>query len=252
MDLAFECALSSFPRTKEICAHISAFKPLHRICHNFKHYSIMSDENITHQIAPCYKFKPIDVDENHIIIEQDSFVQNMRQQESQQELQMVGADMIFREVPDNNITEDSLLVRRANPVGSYTASAEDELESSCRVISPYPFSHTSKEEMDDREQLAGAFDWALPSDETQPSDGGEARIFEMDYARFFDIDCMDVDGSTNADSDDFSVESSVSIDLCLSETDPTTFWDVGVNLLTSVKNDVQQRPKSPSQVSLSS
>lgn len=210
-------------------------------------YSTMSDENITHEIAPSYKFKPIDIDDEHII--EDRLVQNLRQQESQHELQMVGADMIFREVPDNNMTENGLLVRRANPVGSYTASIEDDVESSCRVISPYPFSHTSQEEIEDREQLAGAFDWALPSDETQqPDPCREARIFEMDYARFFD---MDVDDSPDADSDDFSVASSVSIDLCLDGTDPTAFWDVGMNALTSMKNDAQ-RPKSPSQVSLSS
>lgn len=185
-----------------------------------------------------------------------------RPQEQQYESprQSVNAEMIFREVLDNNSTSStnsadsgSLLVRRANPVGGSYTTVEDDFESSIRVISPYPFSHTSLEEIEDREQLAGAFDWALQSEETLQQPENAERVFEMDYAQFFEMNGMDVDSTASPctavdDTDDFSVASNVSYDLCLDKTDPTSFWNAGI-----MKNDgQQQRSESPSQVSLDS
>jgi hypothetical protein len=215
----------------------------------------MSDDNINMEVAPSYKFKPIDFSSEHVIVIDDGVgddVQDLRQplQEQRHEPQ-IGSGMIFREVPDNS-GESDILVRRANPVGSYP-TVEDDLDSSCRVISPYPFSHTSQEEIQDREHLAGAFDWTLLSDQDIQAADGE-RVFEMDYAQFFDMmDGMDVDSTGSPDeTDDFSVASNVSYDLCLDRTDPTTFWNAGVDILVDMKNEAQQRSDSPSQVSLDS
>jgi hypothetical protein len=225
---------------------------------------------------PTNKFKPIDFsDDEHTVSiehEEDSMIgvvvrhlgqaQYAAPQEQQHEpsRQSANAEMIFREVPDNNSTSSTsstgggcLLVQRANPVGGSYATVEDDFESSIRVISPYPFSHTSQEEIEDREQLAGAFDWALQSDQDLPQTENVERVFEMDYAQFFEMDGMDVDSTASAcsaadDTDDFSVASNVSDDLCLDKTDPTSFWNAGI-----MKNDAQQqRSESPSQVSLDS
>jgi hypothetical protein len=226
----------------------------------------MSDKNIISVESSSYNFKPIDFSDEHVVSLDDSMIDGVgvrdygqpHQGEQQLEPQLVNAEMIFREVPDNdgensstNSTgSGSLLVQRANPVGGSYTTVEDDFESSIRVISPYPFSHTSQEEIEDREHLAGAFDWALQSDHDIQQPDLAVRVFEMDYAQFFEMNDMDVDSTTTPtdDTDDFSVASNVSYDLCLDNTDPTSFWNAGI-----MKNDAvqpSQQSDAPSQVSL--
>ena len=181
----------------------------------------MCDEN--DEIAPRFSFKPIDIDlpllDNSI--SDDSLLS--------EDTDMLPAP-IFREVSnaDNSGQRPLPLVRQANPVGDTTGASSSTTDEGMsdradrRVISPYPFSHTSQEEIEEREHLSGAFNWALDNNATaQPN---EKFHFQFDYTRFFDLNDL---GTAHAmECDDFSVASKVSEDLDLDSisNNPSSFW----------------------------
>ena len=213
-------------------------------------------------IAPLLSFKPIDLEPaapiDHLLdIDPDSSSDSID----------IGRGVmtpidIFR---DNSMDGDSIVdedmgglpyVRRANPINeqqSATIDDESDLDDDTmetldlpqfRVISPYPFSHTSKEEMEDREQLTRILEWSL---EVRPK-------CHVDYSGFFALDdaANNYDQVMSDECDDFSLSSheanSLSQDGFLGSIseDPASFWEEGVGPAMS------DRSKSPTQVSLGS
>ena len=142
--------------------------------------------------APLYSFKPIDLEpmDRELDIDPDSSSDSTD----------IGHGIltpidIFRE---NSMDGDSIIdedmgglpfVRRANPINelhSATIDDESDLDDETmetgdlpyfRVISPYPFSHTSKEEVEDREQLTCLLEWSL---EKRPK-------CHVEYSSFFEL-----------------------------------------------------------------
>jgi len=140
------------------------------------------------------------------------------------------------------------LLRRANPIRERSmqsfSDADDHQaleESPSRVISPYPFSHTSQEEMEDREKLttnATALGWSLHGDEENEDDdmnkNSENKAFEVDYSHFFERESVVPIDQEDAvmECDDFSLSTAHSLEDDLSlggiSNDPASFWEEGV------------------------
>lgn len=121
------------------------------------------------------------------------------------------------------------------------SSAQDE--SSRRVISPYPFSHRSKEESEGLEQLTNAFDWSLETAHYNTGCSVDKRCEKVvpvfiDYSQFFNFGEVEIDQVMNS-CDDFSLSSieanSLSDDFCLStiSEDPASFWEEGMASVVS-------------------
>ena len=211
-------------------------------------------------IAPLHSFKPIDLElaapiDRLFEIDPDSSSDSVD----------IGRGVltpidIFR---DNSMDGDSIVdedmgglpyVRRANPINEQQSATIDESDEDddtmeavdlphFRVISPYPFSHTSKEEMEDREQLTSILEWTL---EVRPK-------CHVDYSSFFELgDAANHDQVMSDECDDFSLSSheanSLSQDGFLGSIseDPASFWEEGVGPIMS------DRSQSPTQVSLGS
>jgi hypothetical protein len=209
-------------------------------------------------IAPLHCFKPIDVEpseatDRYLEIDPDSSCDSID----------IGRGVltpidIFR---DNSMDSDSIVeedfgglqyVRRANPINEQqSATMDDEsdfdddlMETQFRVISPYPFSHTSAEEMEDREQLTSILEWSL---EVRPK-------CHVDYSGFFALDneARNNDQFMSEECDDFSLSSheanSLSQDGFLGSIseDPASFWE------GCVGPEMSDRSQSPTQVSLGS
>lgn len=211
--------------------------------------------------APLYSFKPIDLEpmDRELDIDPDSSSDSTD----------IGHGIltpidIFRE---NSMDGDSIIdedmgglpfVRRANPINelhSATIDDESDLDDETmetgdlpyfRVISPYPFSHTSKEEVEDREQLTCLLEWSL---EKRPK-------CHVEYSSFFELgDVANNNINEHAMSDecdDFSLSSNEANSLShdgfldsISE-DPASFWQEGVGPVMS------DRSQSPTQVSIGS
>lgn len=215
-------------------------------------------------IAPTYTFKTID-------FELASPIDPLLDPNSSSESLEIGLGMspneIFRESGDSanimNEVASLSLVRRANPLNDreivaaaeYDDEEEDMVEDGnyYRVISPYPFSHASKEEIEEREQLTNAFDWDLQTAHNEKTSGRHEKKFsiQVDYSRFFELGEGVYDQAMD-DCDDFSLSSqeanSLSEDLCLASIseDPASFWEEGVGPIMTF------RGVSPAQVSLGS
>jgi hypothetical protein len=213
-------------------------------------------------IAPLHSFKPIDLEmaaplDRLLEIDPDSSSDSID----------IGRGVltpidIFR---DNSMDGDSIAdedmgglpyVRRANPIDeqhSATIDDESDLDDDTmetgdsphfRVISPYPFSHTSKEEIEDREHLTSILEWSL---EVRPK-------CHVDYSGFFALGgaANNTDQVMSDECDDFSLSSheanSLSQDGFLGSIseDPKSFWEEGVGPVMS------DRSQSPTQVSLGS
>jgi hypothetical protein len=211
-------------------------------------------------IAPLHSFKPIDLEPGAPIdrlfqIDPDSSSDSLE----------IGRGVltpidIFR---DNSMDGESIVdedmgglphVRRANPINEQQSATIDESDEDddtmeavdlpyFRVISPYPFSHTSKEEMEDREQLTNILEWSL---DIRPK-------CHVDYSSFFELgDAANSDQVMSDECDDFSLSSheanSLSQDGFLGSIseDPASFWEEGVGPIMS------DRSQSPTQVSLGS
>lgn len=188
-------------------------------------------------IEAHYSFKPIDLDPAYPV---DLMLDAVSSSDSLDIGPGMAPTEIFRESGDGvNIHAESSLprFRRANPIDQRKVAAgegEDMEECSyCRVISPYPFSHTSKEEIEEREQLTNAFDWTL---ETEPNDncgmlnGWDTKCaVQVDYSRFFEL-LEAVNDQVMDECDDFSLSSheanSLSDDLFFSD-NPASFWEEG-------------------------
>jgi hypothetical protein len=215
-------------------------------------------------IAPLHSFKPIDLESaqpiDHLLeIDPDSSCDSID----------VGRGVltpidIFRgnSMDGDSIVEEDMggvpYVRRANPIneqqsGTSTIDDESDLDDDImdigdlqqlRVISPYPFSHTSKEEMEDREQLTSILEWSF---EVRPT-------CHVDYSGFFALDDMANNNEQimSDKCDDFSLSSheanSLSQDGFLGSIseDPASFWKEGIDRVIS------ERSHSPTQVSLGS
>ena len=211
-------------------------------------------------IAPLHSFKPIDLEpaapiDRLLEIDPDSSSDSID----------IGRGVmtpidIFRDNSmdgDSIVDEDMPYVRRANPINEQhsatTIDDESDLDDDTmetgelphfRVISPYPFSHTSKEEMEDREQLTSILEWSL---EVRPK-------CHVDYSGFFGLSdtANDNDQVMSDECDDFSLSSheanSLSQDGFLGSIseDPASFWEDGVGPVMS------DRSQSPTQISLGS
>jgi hypothetical protein len=224
-------------------------------------------------IAPLYSFKPIELEPAVVPIDRLFEIDP----DSSSDSLDIGRGIlspidIFR---DSSMDGDSVVdedmgglpyVRRANPIDeqpSATVDDESELDDDdddgayvngemdtrgepyYRVISPYPFSHTSKEEIEDREQLTSVLEWSL---EVRPK-------CHVDYSSFFELGetaNTNNDQIMSDDCDDFSLSSheanSLSEDNFLGSIseDPASFWEDGVGPVMS------DRSQSPTQVSLGS
>lgn len=209
-------------------------------------------------IAPFCSFKPIDPEQAA-----SSIAPPLDPNSSCDSLEInqgMSPTEIFRECgDDDNIMdadEELPRVRRANPINDQHIASGDDIDEDAeegmgsRVISPYPFSHTSKEEIEEREQLTNAFDWSQEAvDSYECSDGHEMKFsIQVDYSRFFEL-VGTIGDQVMEDCDDFSLSSheanSLSENLCLASIseDPAAFWEVGVGHIASNRCD------SPAQVS---
>jgi hypothetical protein len=158
-------------------------------------------------------------------------------------------------------------VRRANPINeqqSATVAEEEESDiddeememaaSPCfRVISPYPFSHASKEELEEREQLTSVpLEWNLDMGIHCFSSGDTEGKCHVDYSSFFELNVhINNDQVMAEDCEDFSLSSHEANTLSendflgsISE-DPASFWGEGGPIMSD-------RSQSPTQVSLGS
>jgi hypothetical protein len=219
-------------------------------------------------IAPLFSFKPIvmeaAVPPNDQLLEIDP-------DSSSDSLDIGRGTMtpidIFRENSmdggDSIVDEDVgglPFVQRANPINEQQSATVDdesdfddddtgmEIEGSqyLRVISPYPFSHTSKEEIEDREQLTNNLKWGLSS--------SMHHKCHVDYSTFFESSeaARNNDLAMSEEYDDFSLSSheanSLSKDGFLGSIseDPASFWEDGAGPVMS------DRSQSPTQVSIGS
>jgi hypothetical protein len=213
------------------------------------------------EIAPIYSFKPIDLDHGSPA---DPLLDPNLSSDSLDIEPGMSPTEIFRESGEGDcMVEDAslLFVQRANPIDEQQSGAagedddDEDMEegSCCRVISPYPFSHTSKEEIEEREQLTSVFDWNLQAADSENTAARHEKKFsiQVDYSRFFELGEA-VNDQAMDDCDDFSLSSheanSLSEDLCLASIseDPASFWEDGVGPIVSDRNE------SPTQVSLGS
>lgn len=157
-------------------------------------------------------------------------------------------------------------VRRANPINeqqSYNFADEesdfdDEVmemaASPCfRVISPYPFSHASKEEIEERQQLAkGPLEWNLDMGIHHFSFEDSGKKCHVDYLSFFELNAFVHNDQVMAeDCEDFSLTSHEANTLSQNDflgaasEDPASFWGEDGPLMSD-------RSLSPTQVSLGS
>jgi hypothetical protein len=198
-------------------------------------------------LAPSFFFKPVDSGNTNL---DSSDTGSLSGDPS------ISPLAIFRESTDDIDQAPPLPeVQRANPISdpsSMSSSSEEDLvplsvDDGCRVVvSPYPFSHTSQEEIEEREQLwAGSWTSDMPATELVQNEYSKF-LFQVDYARFFErTGCQ----GEVMDCDDFSLSSkeahSISPeDLCISE-DPESFWERGVEDVPLI-----DRTNSPAMVSL--
>lgn len=184
----------------------------------------MSDEN--EEIAPLYSFKPIDGDmplldnsiSNDSLLSEDGGLPTS----------------IFREVSNSATTERQLpMASQSSSMGLTSGAVVTDVEMAAdrHVISPYPFSHASQEEIEDREQLSAVFNWALESSSTLDCNPHSSKMhFQFENAESLDgaMDC-----------DDFSVESEVSDNLCLDSIsdNPSSFWGDCTNEMAYTQNE---------------
>lgn len=126
---------------------------------------------------------------------------------------------------------------------------DDAIASACRVISPYPFSHTSHDEITGRMQLLAnnAISWTLDSDDSYDDDKKTELDVPGEHCWFY---AMESDIVMD-DCDDFSVsingQDSLSRDLGLE--DPAAFWEEGASTIPH-SIIIQRRSNSPNEVSL--
>ena len=112
------------------------------------------------------------------------------------------------------------------------------------VVSPYPFSSASQEEIDEREKLARTMPWV-------EQDENEDQSKRQDMSFYFDMRALH---DREMECDDFSISSNEVDSLeDLGEsfsTDPETFWEAPVEMnpqptrveLSSSDNDIDKYP----------
>ena len=204
-------------------------------------------ENERVDIAPTFSFKPIDDDGNTSVLSSSSSQHDGDGNNNNLLMDLCLSADIFQ-AGRNNTPAD---------IGKHRHTREDEAmddASAFRVISPYPFSHTSQEELSEREQLSDAFRWTLRS--TNNSDDfltckvTNAAV-QVDNSSFFGR-IGDQNDAVMEDCDDFSLSiqdaDSLSRDLCLE--DPASFWEDGASTIPSTIFIV--RTNSPTEISLGS
>ena len=202
-------------------------------------------ENERVDIAPAFSFKPVDDDGNSSVLSASS---------SSSDLMMGGC------LPTDNIsfgpdgTYPNLVKQRPTREDYYVKM--DDAASAFRVISPYPFSHTSREEISERELLRDALRLTLGSpqnkDDQRMTTGNKMNaVIQVDYSSFFGR-CSDENDVAMEECDDFSVSiqdaDTISKDLGLE--DPASFWEDGASAIPSSIFIV--RSKSPTEISVGS
>jgi hypothetical protein len=222
-------------------------------------------------IAPLYSFKPIEQGPTAPIdplidIDPDSSCDSLDICPG-----MLSPTDIFRDSIDGESVMDEDMgelpyVRRANPINEQQSATiddesdlddgdDDEIGSSSyfRVISPYPFSHTSEEEIEDRKQLNSVLEWRIKLNHNDKSSSRFGQKCHVDYSSFFELSENINNDQVMADEcDDFSLSSheanSLSEDGFLGSIseDPASFWEEGVGPIMS------DRSQSPTQISLGS
>lgn len=192
-------------------------------------------------IAPAFSFKPVDDDVSSIASSQDDdSLLNPGQSPSMD---------IFRPGRDTTSIDEK---QRSSATASDNDNDEamDDASAARRVISPYPFSHASREEIAEREQLTNDLSWTLTTDNF-------TCITKQLIAADYDYKCIFgklADAVMNEGCcDEFSVSThdadSLSGDLDLRN--PASFWEEGASTIpTSII--IVERTKSPTEVSLGS
>lgn len=220
----------------------------------------MMDNNDRVDLAPpTFTFKPIDEEG----VEDDvSSISSGSSSHDEHDLNpgLPPSAAIFRDG-----RERSVPVQLAHPIGpgstsvDYDEVMDEEDAFACRLISPYPFSQASHEEITEREELTNTpIKWILgpePSSTTTSNTKQELVSVQVNYSSFFaDLlggDVGEIDAAMD-ECDDFSVSvhdvESLSRDLGLE--DPASFWEKGAS---NIPNSIFiERTKSPTEVSLGS
>jgi len=198
-------------------------------------------ENEHVDIAPTFSFKPIDSDSDGA-----SSLTRDEDEDDEGSLMEAGPGL------------PSDIFRATRPYLDKQQDDEAMMDEAFRVISPYPFSHASREEITEREQLGCALSWTLASQHNDvranmlPSKTTNTAI-HIDYNCFLGLDGGV--GATDADAvmeecDDFSVSiqdaDTWSRDLGLE--DPASFWEDGASMIPTLI--FIQRTSSPTEISL--
>jgi hypothetical protein len=187
-------------------------------------------------IYPRFSFKAIDIETSSASDSYDD--------------ELVSPTNIFRDASNSHNDPISVSpLQLANPVHEQHDSSENY--DSVRVISPYPFSHASQEEIEEREQLTGTLDWSMHPEDTGDSSITEEHIHAGEYCVNYSLYFQSGAQQMDCDDDDFSVSSheanSIEDDLCLENIseDPASFWKDDHDLPC-----LEQRIRMPSQVIL--
>ena len=208
-------------------------------------------DNERFDIAPAFSFKPVDDDGNSSVLSTSS---SSSDDVGNDNLLMMGVCLpteIFRFGSDSTPPK----LGKPRPTRDDFGAADD-VAAAFRVISPYPFSHTSSEEISEREHLSNALRLTLESHCNKDDHQTTTRHEENDAIQVEYFNCSgpitDENDVEMEECDDFSVSlqdaDSLSTDLGLE--DPASFWEDGASAIPS--SIFIMRTKSPTEISLGS
>lgn len=210
----------------------------------------MDNERV--DIAPAFSFKPVDDDGNSSVSSTSS---SSSDDVGSDNLHMMGVCSLPTEI--FRFGSDSAHPNLGKPRSTRDDFVTtDDAASAFRVISPYPFSHTSREEISERQHLSYALRLTLGSPYNKDDHQTTTRHEESDAIQVEYINCSgritDENDVVMEECDDFSVSihdaDSLSKDLGLE--DPASFWEDGASAIPS--SIFIMRTKSPTEISLGS
>lgn len=203
----------------------------------------MDNERV--DIAPSFSFKPIDDGDFSVL----SVSSSHHHDETSNFLMGTGPSAdIFR------AGRDSTPAVEKQRLPNNDEAMDDS--SACRVvISPYPFSHASREEITEREQLSNTLSWTLASSNIArelKTKTANTTSLQADCSIFFGQAGAATDDVVMGDCDDFSVsiEDTESLSRDLGLEDPASFWEEGAS--TIPRSIYVIRTNSPTEISLGS
>jgi len=204
-------------------------------------------ENQRVDIAPTFSFKPIDDGDDSSVLSVSS---SHHHHDDENINFLLGPSLsadIFRAGRDST---PGAVEKQRLPCND--EAMDDDASAHRVVISPYPFSHASREEITEREQLSNALSWTLASSNISPEVKNKTATtasLQVDCSYFYGQAGAETD-AVMEDCDDFSVSiadaESLSRDLGLG--DPASFWEEGASTIPSSIYIV--RTNSPTEISL--